>query len=176
MSKDVSGKDAEVAVRLSSNKYRNEKRVNPEEEQRKMKLEKEKRETYNRWGKGLKQIEDYKNKIADEQHEMNKPLARYADDVDLDELLKKQERSGDPMLDYIKKKKNEKNPSMSNSSTKLSVPIYQGAFPENRFNIRPGYRWDGVDRSNGYEKRWFEVQNKKKAMQEEAYRYSTEDM
>lgn len=55
-------------------------------------------------------------------------------------------------------------------------PQYEGEFMPNRFGVRPGYRWDGVDRSNGYEKRWFEVQNAKRAQQEEVYKWSTEDM
>ena len=40
----------------------------------------------------------------------------------------------------------------------------------------PGSRWDGVDRSNGFEKRYYESIAKKKAIQEEAYKWSTEDM
>jgi len=36
---------------------------------------------------------------------MDKPLARAVDDEDLEEHLKKQERSEDPMLGYIRRKK-----------------------------------------------------------------------
>lgn len=36
--------------------------------------------------------------------EMAKPLARYKDDQDLDQMLKEQDRAGDPMLAFLKKK------------------------------------------------------------------------
>ena len=40
---------------------------------------------------------------------MDKPLARYRDDVDLDKMLKDQERDDDPMLAYMKQKKAKQN-------------------------------------------------------------------
>lgn len=35
---------------------------------------------------------------------MSKPLARYADDADLDKQLREELKDGDPMLEYIKQK------------------------------------------------------------------------
>lgn len=74
----------------------------------KLKAQQERKDKYDLWGKGLKQVDDFKEKIASDLHEMNKPLARYADDEDLDKYLREQEREGDPMLAYIRKKRKKK--------------------------------------------------------------------
>ena len=55
-------------------------------------------------------------------------------------------------------------------------PMYKKKFPANRFGLRPGYRWDGVDRSNGFEKALFARESNKKAISDEAYKWSVEDM
>ncbi|XP_066156844.1 BUD13 homolog [Euwallacea fornicatus] len=167
MSAEVSGANAATVVRGKK------KDIDWEEEERKRKKEEENKEKYHKWGKGLKQVEDANEKIKNDIYEMSKPLARYADDEDLEKYLKEQEREGDPMLKYIRQKKKKKN------VIKEGKPLtqqYEGDAPANRFAIRPGYRWDGVDRSNGYEKKWFEVQNSQQASVEESYKWSIEDM
>lgn len=40
---------------------------------------------------------------------MQKPLARYIDDEDLDRMLREQEREGDPMANFIRKNKAKEN-------------------------------------------------------------------
>lgn len=171
MSADASGRYAKTVVREKSGKRRDvEEELRKEFEKRKR--DDKKKEIYTRWGKGVKQVEEYKTQLEEAAHEMNKPLARYKDDEDLDDYLKQQERIGDPMLEYMRSKKKEKD----RQEGRPQKPVYKGAFPDNRFGIRPGYRWDGVDRSNGFEKKWFEMMSKKKAVEEEAYKYSVEDM
>nr|XP_003701712.1 PREDICTED: BUD13 homolog isoform X1 [Megachile rotundata]XP_012136849.1 PREDICTED: BUD13 homolog isoform X1 [Megachile rotundata]XP_012136850.1 PREDICTED: BUD13 homolog isoform X1 [Megachile rotundata] len=170
LSKDVTGVGQAVIVRDSKTGRKRNLEAEAAEEREKQKRQAELDEKYAKWGAGLKQVEDREEKLKDDLYEMSKPLARYADDADLDRRLREQEREGDPMLEYIKQKQ------IKEGKRKPDRPKYEGSYMPNRFGIKPGHRWDGVDRSNGYEKRWFDAQNAKIARQEEAYKWSTSDM
>lgn len=160
---------AQTVFRDKSGKKRN---LDAErEEQRKKDEEKAaKDEKYAQWGKGLAQKDMYQQRLEDAVTEAQKPLARHRDDEDLDRMLREQERDGDPMAAMLRRKK-EKNPKTKER------PRYKGpAPPPNRFNIPPGYRWDGVNRSNGFEQKRYARIADKKAVQMAAYKWSVEDM
>ncbi|XP_042538941.1 BUD13 homolog isoform X1 [Dipodomys spectabilis] len=141
------------------------------EQRRKAEKDSEQDELYAQWGKGLAQSRQQQQNVEDAIKEMQKPLARYIDDEDLDRMLREQEREGDPMANFIKKNKAKEN------KNKKERPRYSGpAPPPNRFSIWPGYRWDGVDRSNGFEQKRFARLASKKAVEELAYKWSVEDM
>jgi len=164
----LSGKDASTVHRDKSGRKVDLKL----EAIRKRKAEEEKlehEEQYATWGKGLAQGEDYKKQLDNDLHEMQKPLARHRDDEDLDVLLKGRERDGDPMASYVSKNK-------GRNDTSAGKPRYSGPVVPNRFNIWPGYRWDGVDRSNGFEKQRFMEMGKRKGLKDAAYKWSVEDM
>ncbi|KFV78835.1 BUD13 [Struthio camelus australis] len=141
------------------------------EQKQKADAKSERDEQYAKWGRGLAQGRQQQQNVEDAIKEMQKPLARYIDDQDLDRMLREQEREGDPMAEFIKKRKAKEN------KDKKEKPRYSGpAPPLNRFNIWPGHRWDGVDRSNGFEQQRFARIASKKAVQELAYKWSVEDM
>lgn len=53
-------------------------------------------------------------------------------------------------------------------------PTYTKAYPPNRFNIAPGYRWDGVNRSNGFEDKFARRANDAEARAKATYRLQAE--
>ncbi|XP_066101382.1 BUD13 homolog isoform X2 [Saccopteryx bilineata] len=161
---------AETVFRDKSGRKRNLK-LERLEQRRKAEKDSKRNELYAQWGKGLVQSRQQQQNVEDAIKEMQKPLARYIDDEDLDRMLREQEREGDPMANFIKKNKAKEN------KNKKARPRYSGpAPPPNRFNIWPGYRWDGVDRSNGFEQKRFARLASKKAVEELAYKWSVEDM
>lgn len=105
MPSEVSGANASTIIRDRKTGKIRDLVKEAAELKEKEKLDAENKEKYARWGRGLKQVEAFEDKLVQDIHEMNKPLARYADDEDLEKYLIEQEREGDPMLSYIRKKK-----------------------------------------------------------------------
>eukprot|EP00948_MAST-09A_sp_MAST-9A-sp1_P000655 g655.t1 len=74
-------------------------------------------------------------------------------------------------------RKRERNGDVTSSQTEIDRPEYRGPpGPPNRFSIRPGYRWDGIDRGNGFEQRLINRSTAKQHYENVGYKYSTSDM
>eukprot|EP00934_Nitzschia_sp_Nitz4_P003757 Nitzschia sp. Nitz4//scaffold7_size249615//233262//234746//NITZ4_001218-RA/size249615-processed-gene-0.215-mRNA-1//-1//CDS//3329558565//3747//frame0 len=109
-------------------------------------------------------------------------FARHRGDDRLEDMLKDQIREGDPMASYAAKKSTSSHKRKHGSSgsavpLRPQKPVYKGppAKP-NRFGIRPGYRWDGVDRGNGFEDKLLAQKYSSNIREEEAYRWRSKDM
>jgi hypothetical protein len=60
---------------------------------------------------------------------------------------------------------------------KRSKPLYSGPTPPpNRFHIRPGYRWDAIDRGNGYESSLLKKLSDRNSLKEDEHRWAVSDM
>lgn len=114
-------------------------------------------------------------------------LGRSADDEAMNDELKERVRWDDPMAQYMAQKRAEENAESAAVSDrrgkgpadavgKVRKKVYSGppAAP-NRYGILPGSRWDGVDRSNGFEKDWFQARSKKGRMEELSYQWQMDE-
>ena len=147
------------------------------------------------WGKGLVQKQEVEDKQKRLEDEKSKPFARSIEDEDLNDHYRAQDRWGDPMANLLeekssgtvakrgkskkekKKTKKEKKKDKKAKLNKNAEPqVCKFRAPPNRFNIPPGPYWDGVDRSNGFEKKYFQKQSSKIVQTQQAYMWSVEDM
>ncbi|VDO06423.1 unnamed protein product [Rodentolepis nana] len=194
--------DGEILPLIEETQVRKRTKGIPSEEDLQNQLEKARRKAeleakYQLWNRGIDTIKEEEQKLQDAQYEASKPLARYADDQDLNSKLKDIIHADDPMSAYFaekEKKKKEKEKKKGKKKSKKGEhgsgdesnaeeeiddrPRYKGPTqpPSNRFDIWPGYRWDGVDRSNGFEKKYMEEMARRKVEREEFYKWSVEDM
>jgi pre-mRNA-splicing factor CWC26 len=96
------------------------------------------------------------------------PLARGIEDETMNEELRARDRWNDPAAGFLTQK-------AGPGASVTGKPLYRGAFQPNRYGIRPGHRWDGVDRANGFEKEWFAARNKKGRMEALDYQWQMDE-
>ncbi|KAM3434995.1 hypothetical protein MY4824_005148 [Beauveria thailandica] len=106
--------------------------------------------------KGDVQQEEARRRREQLQDAKLMPLARRADDEDMNRELKEKERWNDPMMQFMSSKE------ATGKGKSKRRPVYTGAAPPNRYGIKPGYRWDGVDRGTGFEAERFKALNRTK--------------
>lgn len=91
-------------------------------------------------------------------------VARYRDDEEMNEEMRGRERWGDTMAGVVRGKGRGK-----------AGKVYEGGFAPNRHGVRPGWRWDGVDRGNGFERKWFEARSKKQGREQMEYEWQMDE-
>lgn len=96
------------------------------------------------------------------------PLARTIEDETLNDELRARERWNDPAAGFLTQ-------TVGPGASVTGKPLYKGAFQPNRYGIRPGHRWDGVDRGNGFEKEWFASRNKKGRLEALDYQWQMDE-
>ncbi|SPO34796.1 related to BUD13 - subunit of the RES complex, required for pre-mRNA retention and splicing [Pseudozyma flocculosa] len=125
-----------------------------EEERRRQKLlEERKKRERDEWGKGLTQRREREEEARRLAQLRDARIEQRADDDDVVRHFKSVERWDDPALAFMTKKRS--------------------AGPQ---KPSPGYRWDGVDRSNGFEKMLFQRKNALSRRDAEARAWGQEDM
>ncbi|CBI33922.3 hypothetical protein AAG906_033910 [Vitis piasezkii] len=182
----ISGRGAEPVYRDK----RKGDRISKEEFLKSQKGEEKPKEKKLEWGKGLAQKREAETKQQELELEKDKPFARTRDDPELDKILKDRVRWGDPMAHLVKRKNSElilpdlgDGEKMKESGFIIPQEIPSHSWIKrgldaapNRYGIRPGRHWDGVDRSTGFEKQMFKRTNEKQATEREAYLWSVADM
>ncbi|KAI5457197.1 putative cell cycle control protein [Mariannaea sp. PMI_226] len=109
--------------------------------------------------KGEVQLEAARKRREDLDDAKLMKFARTADDEEMNAELKEKERWNDPMMQFMAEKKDKQGSGKGRNSKRR--PVYAGAAPPNRYGIKPGYRWDGVDRGNGFEAERFKAINRR---------------
>ncbi|MCL7051478.1 hypothetical protein MKW94_002589 [Papaver nudicaule] len=184
--------DPSVSGRAPERIYRDKegRRLSKEEVAKLEKVEEKPKEVKLEWGKGLVQKREAEAKMHDLEAEKEKPFARTRDDPQLDNMLKERIRWGDPMAHLVKRKQPEMalgnlgdDEKMRESGFMIPQDIPSHSWIKrkidpipNRYGIKPGRHWDGVNRSNGTEAQFFKRMNEKQATEKEAYLWSVADM
>ena len=98
LSDEVSGRKAETKVRGRLA----EAQAKKAEEKARKEVPDEVKKKFEKWNRGVTQVQAAAARVEDNLYEMSKPLARGVDDDDRDTLLKERDRDDDPMAAYMR--------------------------------------------------------------------------
>jgi pre-mRNA-splicing factor CWC26 len=141
--RDATGRRIDISLR------RQEARREADEKAKKELEEKEAQK-----GEVQKAMKEKRREELDEARFM--PVARTIDDKEMNDELREVERWNDPAAQFL----SSKSKSGGKGGTGGGKKVYMGAAAPNRYGIRPGHRWDGVDRGNGWEGERFKALNR----------------
>lgn len=151
------------------------------------------------WGGGLAQKQRKELELKRIREESSKAFGRSFDE-DYDAERREQTRWGDPMAHLVKSKADSGHDvGLEAAASRRPLPsqlenLERPEFripsevpphswlrrrvhpPANRYGIKPGRHWDGVDRSNGFEQDLFKRQNELKMRQQEAAMWAQSDL
>lgn len=104
-------------------------------------------------------------------------VSRGVDDVRLNEELKGRVRWEDPMAGMLERGegKGKGEGGTVGEGEGEGKRVYVGGFMPNRYGIRPGWRWDGVDRGNGFEREYFKAANRRRNLKELDYAWQMDE-
>ena len=132
------------------------------------------------WGLGTVQKQQAEAARKEIEDMASMPFARTDADPELEKQRKSVLRDGDPMAEYFMQKESEEAAAHIETLERRGVnvkPKYTGPTPApNRFGIRPGYRWDAVDRGTQFERQVLQYGSNKKATSEDKHRWQSSEL
>ena len=169
-------KQQEEALKLKAEEYKNAptnliekgKRVKVEDlrESKRLKIEKWNKKIMKEWSQGYRQFIEKKEQKEREQRQGQGESTIEAENALLREIdqMKNNHAMEDPLGDFLGKRQI----NQEVDQWRMTVPC---RFPgtSNRYGIKPGYMWDGVDRGNGYEKRFLAKMNEAEYGEDDKY-------
>lgn len=157
--RDATGRRIDISMRRADARREEEERAR-----------KERREKEEMGGERQKAEKEKRREALEEARFM--PVARGVEDEEMNRELKQRRRWDDPALQFLEEKEDVGSGGgggggvVEGGGAKSGKNVYKGAAPPNRYGIRPGYRWDGVDRSNGWEGEKYKAENRRRRNKE----------
>ncbi|OBT86799.1 hypothetical protein VE02_04244 [Pseudogymnoascus sp. 03VT05] len=153
--RDATGRRIDISMRRAEARREEEERVR-----------KERREKEEMGGEKQKEGREKRREELEEARFM--PVARGVEDEELNRELRGKLRWDDPAMAFLTQKEDVGGGGggASTAAAGTGKKTYKGAAAPNRYGIRPGHRWDGVDRGNGWEGERFRALNRTKRNKE----------